>query len=634
MDRYKSKTSDAAPGFKEEVLDKVKEMMTSRSEYWSRDVHDLDMSRSLSSGFGFDEQDEQYLGETKMEVTVNLLRPWVDQVVSSYDMDPFKLGLKTGSQQDISAVRQAFEAVQERSKIKDVASEALRQVINNGWAYLLVTSELENEEYNWQTPTIKLLDARKVICDVGEDSTLADCDLVVVVDVLKKDKASKKYGIEKEEYTVNSDILQGYDIVMDSKTQCSVLTVYEKVEGGVQVTKIVHHKIIDQVVLPGLSRVPVIRVTGESAFIDKLEHWRGAYHFVAGLLKLENYSTSEMQTRIATSESANWIVDNRSITNSVQDWTPNSGVSVKGVDSWDGERELAPPTRVDKSLQIAELIQATESTKLMIAEILGAPTAQGVSNETAEAVLTRRAAAEASTNRYLKNLKHAFEQAGQVTLEYMAFTYDATRLLENQLIPPLTEMIKHVFVDVTGGPLIAGQRTRTLQQLLAIQEMVIKAEQSPMAAKVLPVIIEASDLSMEHKKFLMQSLGGQQRIPPEVQQQMQQMQAENAQLHSQLQQALTVLQAQKDKTETDRMKIQADLLKSSQTIQKDLIIAEGKESGENTRLAAEMLAELDRDQRDIEKTIAAIEAKKTLEDRIAERVITLPRAPQNPNYRR
>jgi hypothetical protein len=378
----------------------------------------------------------------------------------------------------------------------------------------------------------------------------------------------------------------------------------------------------------------VIRVTGESTFIDKLEHWRGAYHFVAGLLKLENYSTSEMQTRIATSESANWIVDNRSITNSVQDWTPNSGVAVKGVDSWDGERELAPPTRVDKSLQIAELIQATESTKLMISEILGAPTAQGVSNETAEAVLTRRAAAEASTNRYLKNLKHAFEQAGQVTIEYMAFTYDATRLLENQLIPPLTEMIPHVFVDVTGGPLIAGQKTRTLQQLLAIQEMVIKAEQSPMASKILPVIIEASDLSMEHKKFLMQSLGGQQRIPPEVQQQVQQLQQQNAQLQSQLQQALTVLQAQKDKTETDRMKIQADLLKSSQTIQKDLIIAEGKESGENTRLAAEMLAELDRDQRDIEKTIAAIEAKKTLEDRIAERVITLPRVPQNPNYRR
>jgi hypothetical protein len=612
-------------GYDEEVIGKVKKLMDSRSGYWSRDVEDLDTSRSLSSGFGFDEDDRKYRGELKPEVTVNRLRSWVDQVVAAYDLRPFVLNIKSQKGADAGPLRWVFDDIQETSDITELASECLRDAVNDGWAYLLVTAEVENEELNWQKPIIKKIDARQVVVDFGNDLTLKDCDIAIVIDVIKKDRAEDMYGIDEDDLQYNNDILKGYDLHMDPNTQCSVITCYELIHNkGVQITKIVHHKIVDQTTIPQLKRLPLIRCCGEAVYVDKEKHYRGAYHFVADLLKLLNYTTSEEQARIAQSETANWAVDRKSIANNPNDWKQGSNSLVKGFDSWDGNEQLQAPVRVDKALQLQELIVSKEATTVQIADILGAPTTQAVAGETAEGVLTRRAVAEASTNRYIKNLKTALKQVGEVILQYMGVLYDVPRIDNGRVLPALSGQINAYYINVDEGPLVAGQRIRELEQLLALNDMLIKTSQDPLAKKMFGVILDAADVSEEYKQEIRQAIVAGEINQQQIEQMSLELEATKQNLvraSDYIRQLETHIQKEEQKLAVERMKISADLMKNESNNETKVYIEERKLGAQAGRQEIDVLAGAVSDYRNAEAKLEQIEAQKPVEQKIQEQVV-------------
>lgn len=516
------------------VKERLRSLFDEQGTYHSRDISDLDSARAALSGFGFDENDREMWGEMKPEVTIPVLDAWINQTVAGYTNNPFGLGLKTSGPRDITALRFVFDHIQDSNNLTDLISEEFSNVLGPGYTYLLVGSEIVDPELNLQDVTIKSLDPRKVIVGYSEDPELDDCPILAFYDVMTKDQAMQKYGLEYSDIRGSGrDVLSGFDVIEDSRTQCSVVSVYEKTPEGVMITKIVHNTIVAQTML-ALSRIPVVRLYADDCWIEKICHYRGVYQKVIDLWKFANYSMSLAQFRVANAETANWIVDPKSTAQNVDDWESGSDSVTKGANTYDGTKELRPPTQVDKTVGVAELMNAAQTVQAQIKDLLGNPIGEGKQNQTAEEVLARKATSEASVSKYLSNLKRSMKSLGRSILDYIAICYDVPRIINDQQIPPIDTTGVQVTVD--GGPLAASQKQKVVQQILLLNDMATKSGIQGYTQKVLPAIINNSDIPQNEKQLLLQAAmpEGQAPLPPQV---IQHMEAKDQQL-AQMQQAL------------------------------------------------------------------------------------------------
>ena len=523
--------------FDEGVKDRLRNLFDEQSTYHSRDVDDLDSARAALSGFGFDEKDKAMWGEMKPEVTIPVLDNWINQTIVGYTSNPFGLGLKGASQnKDITALRMVFDHVQESNALTDLVAKEFQTVLGPGYSYLLVGSEVVDTELNLQDVVIKSLDPRKVICGYSDDPELDDCQVLAYYEVMSKEQAMSKFGLEYSDIRGSGrDVLSGFDIVEDSRTQCSVVSVYERVPEGVVISKIVHNTVVAQTTVP-LSRIPVVRLYADDCWIEKVCHFRGVYQKVIDLWKFANYNMSLAQFRVANAETANWVVDPKSIAQNPDEWESGSDSSVKSANTYDGTSELRPPTQVSKETGVAELMQAAQMTQAQIKDLLGNPIGEGKQTQTAEEVLARKATSEASVSKYLSNLKRSLKSLGQSILDYISICYDVPRFVGDQQIPAVDT--SSVTVTIDGGPLVASQRQRVMQQLMLINDMATKAGVPGFAAKTIPVLLQNADLPEKEKQILMMAVAPQgPQIPPEVQQAMQQKDMQIQQMQQALQES-------------------------------------------------------------------------------------------------
>lgn len=577
--------------FDEGVKERLRGLFDDQSTYHSRDVDDLDSARAALSGFGFDEKDKAMWGEMKPEVTIPVLDNWINQTVVGYTANPFGLGLKGTSQnKDLSVLRMVFDHIQESNGLTDLIAEEFQTVLGPGYSFLLVGSEMVDAELNLQDVVIKSLDPRKVICGYSEDPELDDCQILAYYEVMSKEQAMSKYGLEYNDIRGSGrDVLSGFDVVEDSRTQCSIVSVYEMTPDGVMISKIVHNTVVAQTTL-NLSRIPVVRLYADDCWIEKVCHFRGVYQKVTDLWKFANYNMSLAQFRVANAETANWVVDPKSIAQTPDEWESGSDSCVKSANTYDGTSELRPPTQVSKETGVAELMQAAQMTQAQIKDLLGNPIGEGKQTQTAEEVLARKATSEASVSKYLANLKRSLKSLGRSILDYVAICYDVPRLVGDQQIPAVD--ISSVIVTIDGGPLIASQRQRVMQQLMLINEMATKAGVAGFTAKVLPVILQNADLPEEEKQFLIQSAMPQgAQIPPEVQQTLAEKDAQTAQLQQALaesQKNVAALQQALYEMEQDSKAI---LLKAQMEIESRERIEMMKLQAQGMTLDKELMAE-------------------------------------------
>lgn len=571
--------------YNESTLDAIKDLMNAQNTYYSRDVSDLDMARSALSGFGFNEDDREYRGN-KPEITVPVLNPWINQVVSAYTSAPFGIGLKS-SRQDLGAYRQVFDDIQ--SNITDIASSALVEELSVGYTYGLVTNVIVDPSMNYQQPVIKLVDARKVVVGYSEDPELDDCDIAIVIDVISKSKARDKFSLDEYDLRGNKDILRGYDIVMDSKNQCSVVTAYERVADGVRITKIVYDKIVDQIVLP-LTRLPLVRFYGDTCYIEKEAHYRGVYQLISDLWKLVNYGASEIQARVATAPTANYIGDPASIAEDPEAYETGSERNFLPSKSWNGSDQLPQVTQVDKTLHIGELQQAVSGFMGTISQLLGSASSEGRQNETAEAVLARKSMAEATVNKYLNNLKKSLKSLGNVVLEMMAICYDVPRMVNGMMIPALSN-IDGIEVTIDDGPIQASQRQKNLQQVMAFYAMA--KESNPQAFGVVgPAILQLSDMPVDIKQSISTLFS---QNPTQNMQLMQQQIQQSQVINQQMQEKMTQMQAYIQKLEvmleTEQYKVAAQVQMNSQDNQTEIQKTIMGINADNEQVQAKIIAD-------------------------------------------
>ena len=489
------------------LLQRVQDFLDRRNPVISRDQNDLKQSRSLSSGFAFTEHDDDFRGENRAKIVANVLRPWINTVISSYTANPFGIGVKRGDGQGAPEMTVILDYVQSKCDFTDLAANVLETVLNDGYAYVLTTNEVDNPETNSQYPHPILLDSSRTFMDDSEDPTGADCDMAVYVSVIKKTKAESQYGIDKFRLRQASDPFAQYNFVKDSTNYTTIATVYEVVEGGVQVSKLCHGIELDEpVIIAGMTRLPIVRIAGERVYMPSTEQWhyRGAYWFVLDILRVINYQMSLHAERVAAAPTAKMMLDARTIAGCEDDWnsmnkTPKAYVKYNAVDETGNALPIPQPFPADKDN--SDLISGVQSMTQMVTSILGAPTGEPPKNETEVSVLLRKSISEATANRYIKALCEGLEAIGEVILQWLPTLFDVERTYNNRVLAAISDISGFV-ITVDSGPVIASQQSKTVAQLMAVDRLLA----SNPSSKIIPVIIKNLDMPQDDKQIILQQL--------------------------------------------------------------------------------------------------------------------------------
>ena len=538
---------------KDGLIDRVKKFMKESADVFELNNEDFKVSKRVASGLGWGSEDRKIWGDDRAEVTVNILRPYVNKLVAMYDSNPFGLGIKNiGPQQrDLSMYRYIMDYVMKTSDFNVIISDAIRETVNDGIAYVLAYHE-DNGSGSFDIK-LKKLDNRSVFFSTDcKEANGSDAKMVVHADVIDKQEAKDLYDFTDMEFR-QIDILQGFDVIDSNKKQCGLITVYEKTTDGVKVSKIVHSKIVDTTLLP-IKNIPIVRFYGEMVTLKDINNWRGAYYFVADLLRSINFYASLQQERVACSPTTGYLVASESLDGKDSQFAkingaPRAYLAYKAYDQHNNQ--LPTPVKVQQEAQIADVTSSITGFQSIVTNILGdSGTTEPVINETAESVLLRKSNNEASISLYIRNAKDSSIAIGRVILQMIAMVFDVPRLINEVQVNPV-ESIDGLDVVVENGPIAASQKEKNVRQLVAFGQMVAN---NPEAAKLAPVIIENLDIDPKAKQFLIQTYGQNQQgqIPPQVQQQMAakdqqvaQMTTQMAEMQktiSQLQQALFEMQ--------------------------------------------------------------------------------------------
>lgn len=505
------------------LLQRVQDFLDRRNPVIQRDQNDLKQSRSLSSGFAFTEEDDEFRGEDRAKIVANVLRPWINTVISSYTANPFGIGVRRTNGMGAPEMYAIMEYVQSKCDFTDLATQILESVLNDGYAYVLTSNEVDDPTTNSQYPHPILLDSSRTFMDDSEDPTGADCDMAMYVSLIKKTKAESMYGIKKFALRQATDPFAQYNFVKDSTNYTTIATIYEVVDGGVQVSKMCHGmQIGESVVIAGMTRLPIVRIAGEKVYMPSTEQWhyRGAYWFVYDLLRVINYQMSLHAERVAAAPTAKIMLDARVLAGNEDDWNsinkqPKAYVKINAVDETGNQLPLPQAFPVDKDN--SDLIGGVQSMTQMVTSILGAPTGEPPKNETEVSVLLRKSISEATANRYIKALCEGFEAIGEVIIQWLPTLFDVERNYNNQVLAAVNDIASYTVV-VDSGPVIASQQSKTVAQLMAVDRLLA----SNPGSKIIPVIIKNLDMPQEDKQVILQQLAtsGQPVVDPAMQQAM------------------------------------------------------------------------------------------------------------------
>ena len=488
-----------------DLIDRVKCFMKDNHDTFNVNKDDIKVSRRVVSGLGFGEKDREIWGKNKAEVTINILRPVINKLVSSYDANPFQLDLTSKVRTDITIIKQIFEQSLKENDFNVLISNAIRETAGDGLSYLLAYHEFDGEQVKIN---LKRLNNQSVFFpDDCKEANGSDAKMVVHADVIDKETAKTDYELGDYELR-QSDILNGFDVI-ENKNQCGLITVYEKLPNGVKVSKIVHSKVVDETILP-IKNIPIIRFYGDKVTLDQKDNWRGLYWFVRDQLRQINFTASLQLQRIAQAPTFRFWRPEESITArdlmfANMNGPPKPFMTYKAYDS--ANKPLPPPADVNVTSDISDVSQLIIGTQKLVSDILGdVGNGELAGNPTAEQILFMQSNNDASISGYIRNAKDSAVQLGRTIIQLIAMTFDGIDA-------------ESIEVNAVNGPIVSNTKDKNLRKLLAFTQVITS---SPEAAKIAPVIIENLDIDEKAKQFLMMQYGQNQQgqIPPQVQQQM------------------------------------------------------------------------------------------------------------------
>ena len=437
-------------------LTQILDQFQNRINYLNIDKKALDFSRKLSSGdVSGDDFKEWAAINDDPTVIVNTIKTNITVLCSQLSSNPFV------------PVSDALRDIGEYLKLDSIAAEQFQNVLNDGFAY--VGLGMSNGR-----PVIKNIDARCIMFN-GEEPTLRDATDVIVFEVRPKD-------INKE-FTVTE--FPGQYIKFDANTEYVICSHYHKVDGG-WVLDVYEDCEAEPISYPimGIDRCPVIRFVGEKYELsDRRWHYRGLYYTMGSLLKAMTLTATKLQTRVATQEDANWILNSEAVSaeSDFNTWSGAGARTIKDKDS-NGVDIRTPFQQVQHDNQL--LVNAFQLWNDCITNMLGPVTVSGSDAATREEVIARNQVRDSIVNSFMIPTYNA-----------MCEIYRVINMMMNGDPSP---------VLLSGGFLDAAKKAKAKAEL---DYLYVKARESGMNTQPLvQLMVKNSDLEKQSKEIILQNV--------------------------------------------------------------------------------------------------------------------------------
>lgn len=445
----------------------------------------------------FSDVDDAIRGKDRAKIAIPVLDTFIRKMVSQYLANPY--GMVLCSENKIydelcAELSKDIAKVEKDSDAKYEYSDSLYMAGACGFGYLYVTTDVIAGKV---VPLIcGVADSRSVIFDRNSKRLNgSDAKRAAFVDYMSVGEAKAEHG----EDITGAYGVDGFLTFPQQKTDaenCPVITIWEmrKETGTCWVVKIVGNKIIDEIdsKCPFLLVVPIL---GVKSLVNNVIDFVGIIHKAIGIQNMIDYTSSQMQERLALAPTTKWVIDKGSMDTETAKTVAESHRSLHPAILFNGKDSAGNPTvkpeRVDPATNISDLSTALDSFISYASTSIGF-NSSGIGdharkNETAEAVLLRQKESETSIADIYSHLECSIAQLCKV-LSYMIVANDP----------------KYAGVDLSeiefttdAGPMLSTQRRDNLSRTMALLGMV----DDPMEKKLLYAdIAENADGVSDHTK--------------------------------------------------------------------------------------------------------------------------------------
>ena len=563
------------------------------------------------------------VAEDMTNISLPLLPPYIDKVVSGVRMSPPSMAVKTEDEELQEIINGVLRGIEKASTASSAYVGAMKCAVTAGLGWLFWAVETENglpvlRLKTTTDPTAIMIDPLATYLD-GRDAQYA-----VNCSHMDKDQAKELYGEEA---------CQGSEMAFSSKMTFNVPSSavldciwYIKEETGVRITRMIGNYEAYNQLFEGLDGLPIVPVIGEELLGDTTRRYSGLIARGREINENLNLTASNIMMLVAYAPKVPFVVDPRGIEGFSEWETANSRnhayLRNRTIDPTT-QQPIMAPYRLDNTAQTQGLQSVADWLQSLIGRTNGISDASLGGLETAmesgKSLIARMEQAESDTAMFVDNLMNSITQLARVGLQMMPSIYNGMRDLViideygqssrmgvdlGLIMTP--EIVQMLDVEIGAGPHMEMKRKASSVAL----ETMVSALGPERGIGLMDIWAESQPLSDKQRikkrmeKLMPPELQDQQEgdIPPEAMAMMQEAEqalAQKTQNIEALKGMITQLQA---KVESQEVIAQVELEKASisaqtkimdremqndNNIRKELI----KQGSEDQRLSAKLTAD-------------------------------------------
>jgi len=593
-------------------------------------------------------------------LAINKLPQFIKQVVNNQKINRPSININPHDSQASIEVAKVLQAIIKNIEAKSMAENAYDTAFDNavtaGEGYFRIVTDYADDMSFDQDIYIKAIDnSFSVYIDPNFKTDFSDIEWAFIFDDITKKEFERLYPdsecatgelfintgddwiredmvriaeyfyIEYEKVKIvqlkNGEILlkSEYEKIDDKiKKEAPIIKERDSHKKVVKWVKTNGHEILEETVFPG-EYIPIVPVFADTYLVDGKRIFEGIVRQAKDAQRAYNFWYSAETELIALAPKATWVGVEGQFEGHEAEWANANNMNIpyleyKPVSS--GGQQAPAPQRAQFDPQIQSILGAKASANEDLKATTGIydPSLGKEQKEASgRALITKQRQAEVTNFMYIDNLCKSLKYAGRILLNIIPIVYDTKRVIrikggvnqEDETVvinsfdekdPIFLELGKYD-VDVSIGPYGENQRQDAIDSMLALMQI------NPGISELIGDIFVgkqdwdgAKEISERLKIMLPPALQGQQELPPEIQAQVAQAQAQyeqtiaqqTAQLQ-QMQQLIADLTAKANKSEAELYNKQADI-ESKERIatlnaRVELIKAGIKEDGLDSRLA-------------------------------------------------
>ncbi len=590
IDRFKEFAKDADSEFNGQIMG------------W-RDMRDFACGDQARSTFPVG---DAFAGRYK--ASANIIPRIVSTIVNPVRQNPYSIEFVDKTHRVGIDLQQALSGwiheLYERSPLSSFEAESLRNGVSFGIGAFYAYTDTDDMSGQTEVFVSNIDDPTMLILDPSStDVTGADAEKLAFVQIISKDRAKREYGADASE-DWDRPLVGNFGASWNrvNRSQVQLVTYFERTESGINMFRMIGDSVVFEAELP-ISRIPVFLVKGTIDWNSQKQVLHGVAHMTKDLQVVINYAQSQLADRMLRAPKPTFSISREALEGN-SDYYKNVDKNmmpllVYNAASKDGTA-LAPPARLDNSVQTDDIQKILEVEQNLAADITGVSrnlsTVQGLGDrETAEGLLLRTKSNELDVSHYREHLKASVRELGKILLEFFAYQQGV----------PAQDLKRGVAVQVTKGPELVTSKQEARSQLLALSQII------PDTMKPVVAFGVASTLDIPEVSGISQML--YKLLPPEVMMDNPQVAAMQKQMQEQMQKAAVEMKQKDDTIAKLNSQIHMLQLRSEADVTVAQINAQAKLQAEAMKTGSDVERQQTKAEADLQKSLAEMESKERIE---------------------